>query len=403
MTIRRMVALGLVFLLATGAWGILGSTAMFRTNKMSGRLGAAVQELWGAEITQVVPVLKLLQDGELSEDPVIPDSARIDVQLSLEHRRKGQIWYPTYVSQFDAAYVISNPDVTARDYQLTFYFPMGGSTYDQFALYENNERVRVIVDPNSGLTRTFSLQPGETRDLRFAYETRGMKQWVYRPVSAVNQVRGLDMTITTDFEDIDYTPGSLSPMLVENHADGMKLSWKAEDLLTDRSIGIVMPERVNPGPLTSRMTFFAPVCLFFFFVLIGTINIVSRVNIHPMHYLFVACGFFAFHLMLAYLIDVLDIHVSFLISAIISVGLVTFYLRAALGERFPWKVAMAGQLFFLVLFSYSFFVKGMTGLTVATGSVITLAVIMRVTAKLDWTEVFSRHKKPTPPPMPEPA
>ena len=77
-------------------------------------------------------------------------------------------------------------------------------------------------------------------------------------------------------------------------------------------------------------------------------------------------------------------------STLISVGVVTFYLRAALGERFPWKTAAIGQLFFLVLFSYSFFVKGMTGLTVASGSVITLAAIMAVTAKLNWTEVFSR-------------
>ena len=43
-----------------------------------------------------------------------------------------------------------------------------------------------------------------------------------------------------------------------------------------------------------------------------------------------------------------------------------------------------GQLFFLVLFSYSFFIKGINGLTVAIGSVVTLAILMRVTATLDW-------------------
>ena len=45
--------------------------------------------------------------------------------------------------------------------------------------------------------------------------------------------------------------------------------------------------------------------------------------------------------------------------------------------------------FFLVLFSYSFFVKGITGLTVAIGSVLTLAILMKVTAHVKWAEVFA--------------
>ena len=122
----------------------------------------------------------------------------------------------------------------------------------------------------------------------------------------------------------------------------------------------------------------------------ATINILRKINIHPMHYLFVAAGFFAFHLLLAYMVDIINIHIAFIISAVVSVTLVTSYLSTALGGKFPWKLAVAGQLFFLVLFSYSFFWKGLTGLTVSIGAVITLAVLMRVTANVDWNEVFSR-------------
>ena len=145
----------------------------------------------------------------------------------------------------------------------------------------------------------------------------------------------------------------------------------------------------EPGPVTSRITFFAPVCLIFFFVLIGTINIMYGVNIHPMHYLFVAAGFFAFHLLLAYMVGLIEINIAFIVSAITSVFMVTSYLSAALGKQFPWKVAGAGQLLFLVLFSYSFFFTGITGLTVAIGSVATLGVLMRVTAAVDWSGVFA--------------
>ena len=172
----------------------------------------------------------------------------------------------------------------------------------------------------------------------------------------------------------------------------MTLRWEAADLLTQQDIGVIVPSKLNPGPLTTRITFFAPVCLLFFFILVLRINIVYAVPIHPMHYLFVTAGFFSFHLLLAYLVDLLNIHLAFGIAALVSVGLVTSYLRSALGGRFPMRAAIGGQLFLLVLFSYTFFIDGMTGLTVAIGSVITLAVLMRVTAHTDWEGLFQRPK-----------
>jgi len=112
-----------------------------------------------------------------------------------------------------------------------------------------------------------------------------------------------------------------------------------------------------------------------------------------MHYLFVAAGFFAFHLLLAYMAGLVNIHVSFVISAVVSVTLVTSYLAAALRGKFPWKLAISGQLFFLVLFSYSFFLKGITGLTIAIGSVVTLAILMKATVNVDWNRVFAKAER----------
>jgi inner membrane protein involved in colicin E2 resistance len=111
-----------------------------------------------------------------------------------------------------------------------------------------------------------------------------------------------------------------------------------------------------------------------------------------MHYLFVTAGFFAFHLLFAYLVDLINVHAAFLAATVTSVGLVTSYLRAALGPRFPWRLAAAGQCVYLVLFSYSFFLKGMTGLTVTIGSILTLAALMYATARLDWSGVFRRRQ-----------
>jgi hypothetical protein len=51
---------------------------------------------------------------------------------------------------------------------------------------------------------------------------------------------------------------------------------------------------------------------------------------------------------------------------------------------------------YLVGFSYAFFWVGMAGLTITIGAILTLAVLMQVTGRLDWGKVFASHK-PAPP------
>ena len=54
-------------------------------------------------------------------------------------------------------------------------------------------------------------------------------------------------------------------------------------------------------------------------------------------------------------------------------------------------------LLFLVLFSYAFFFEGYTGMVVTVGAIITLAVLMHVTAKVDWGEAFRNKQSPVEP------
>src|ERR1043166_5074844 len=47
-----------------------------------------------------------------------------------------------------------------------------------------------------------------------------------------------------------------------------------------------MPERLQPGPLAGRISFFAPVSLFFFFFLMFIITTMRGIELHPMNYFF---------------------------------------------------------------------------------------------------------------------
>ena len=401
MNMKKVAAIGLVFLMACVGWWTLGVTTAQRSAQFGGRLGSAVEQLWGMPLIQKAPSLAVEIPGTDRVRWIMPTGNNIKVKLQTDYRKKGLIWYPTYVCDFEGTYTMSNIESITQKLRIHFDFPAPEGTYDRFTVSIGESELASAIDTREGVGEIVELAPGQSATFHVTYQTRGIREWRYVMDPNVGRVQDLDLAVVTDFRDVDYPEGCLSPMSVEETPEGMTLAWEAADLITRENIGVVIPEKLNPGPLTSRITFFAPVCLVFFFVLVATINILYKVNIHPMHYLFVAAGFFAFHLLLAYMAGHVHIHLAFAISTVVSVGLVTSYLVAALRGRFPWKVAVSGQLFFLVLFSYTFFLEGITGLTVAIGSVVTLGVLMNVTAHVDWDEVFARKMRmTTPPPLP---
>jgi hypothetical protein len=406
MSVHRIAATVVIFLVACLGWALLGATTAKRSVESHGRLGAEVELLWGVPLVQEAPSFAVEIPGSGRVRWLMPERNEVRVALEADYRKKGLLWYPTYTSVFDGTYTVTNADQVAQKIRIRFAFPAPGGTYDQFAAYVNDTPLVTPVSTEEGIGELLELAPGQSAAFRITYKTRGIREWRYRLDPRVGRVRDLDLRLATNFRVVDYPDGSLSPMAVEAGTKGAVLRWQASDLITREDIGVIIPERLNPGPLTSRITYFAPVCLLFFFVLVATIDILYTLRIHPMHYLFVAAGFFAFHLLLAYMVGIINIHVAFVISAAVAVGLVSSYLSAAFRGRFPWKVAVAGQLFFLVLFSYSFFLNGVTGLTVAIGAVVTLAILMRVTAHVEWEKVFERQAEtpelPTPDTMPAP-
>ena len=118
------------------------------------------------------------------------------------------------------------------------------------------------------------------------------------------------------------------------------------------------------------------------------ITTLREIDLHPMNYFFLAGAFFAFHLLLAYLVDHVSIHIAMVIASVVSVGLVISYLRLVVGIRFAAFEAGGAQLVYLVIFSYAFFWKGFTGLSITIISVITLFVVMQVTGRIRWSDKF---------------
>lgn len=419
MTPLRLFAIAFILGIATIAWFLLGGSVTARSGEFDNRLAGEVAQLWGGPHRQTAPTVFVERPRQVTEtvqqqtgpgrtvtsdvtrtvfdlDPLPLASSAIDADLRLEHRQKGLLWYDTYTVRFTARYTVSNPDNVPRTLVARVAFPSKDALYDQFAVRLNGIDAPALSDLSRGTEVRALIPAGETALLEMTYNSRGLDEWRYAlGPSGVSQVRNLTVTVTTDFDQVDFPAGTMSPTTQTQTDRGRGLEWRFDSLVTGQAIGVDLPDRTNPGPLAARITFFAPVSLLFFVTVLVILGVLRGENLHPMNYAFLSAAFFAFHLLLAYLVDHLQIHAAFAISAVTSVLLVISYLRLVTGTRFALLHAGLAQLVFLVFFSYAFFFEGFTGLTVTIGSIVTLFILMQATARVNWSNVFE-GKAPLP-------
>jgi inner membrane protein involved in colicin E2 resistance len=403
--LKRIIAIAFIFVFASAAWVILGATIFSRTYDSDQTLEGRVTSLWGAPQSQTPPVAtcehvvpkttETLENGKkkvvtekVNVTDLLPlESSRVDVALGLEHRQKGLLWYSTYKVGFDGLYAFRN--TTDQDtVTFTLKFPTERAIYDDLVFTVNDVPV-ALTNENNSATGTATVKPGETATLRVAYRSQGLDDWRYNFGNDVAQVRDFRLRILTNFKAIDFPENTLSPSEERETADGWELEWNYKNLVSGFQIGMAMPEKLQPGPLAGRISFFAPVSLFFFFFLMFIITTMRGIELHPMNYFFLATAFFSFHLLLAYLVDHVSIHAAFAASSVVSIFLVISYLRLVVGTRFAAREAGLTQFIYLVMFSYAFFFKGFTGLAVTIGSIMTLFVVMQITGRVRWAEKFA--------------
>jgi hypothetical protein len=412
MTVQRLLAILFIFCCSTFAWFVLGTSVVVRTGESDQALKNEVISLWGGPHVQLAPAAWIVETEQRTETVeekgpsgestvrqvsrpvsrrhrVALTSSRINVKLELEDRRKGLLWYDLYAVDFSARYVLNTPDGREGPLHVKFDFPAQESIYDAFTFRVAGEEA-AAGDLQTGVELVVEdVASGRDIPVEISYRSRGLDTWSYAfQLDNVTQVRDFELNLVADRPDVDFPAGTISPTAVSPDSDGVELNWQFDNLVTGKTIGVDLPSRLNPGPLTSRVTFFAPISLLFFLTVMVIVGIVQGRNLHPMHYFFLSAAFFSFHLLLAYLVDHIDIHAAFVIAASVSMALVISYLRVVGGTRFALARAGLAQLIYLVLFNYAFFFHGFTGLTITVGAVITLFVLMQITARVDWDRVF---------------
>src|SRR6266478_1880570 len=151
----RLVGIMGVFMLAALAWLVLGGVTSSRTTDQRGALEGRVADLFGSPQAQSAPTFELHwteQETKTEQitDPggntstkktmetvqrtqiVDPGSSRLAVDLHLDQRRKGLLWFPLYDVAFHGGWTYRHADAAPRDLRLAFTLPDKSGIYDDF-------------------------------------------------------------------------------------------------------------------------------------------------------------------------------------------------------------------------------------------------------------------------------
>jgi hypothetical protein len=400
----RLVHIAAIWVCCAIAWVVLGGTLVVRSGESSGALLEEVHALWGPPLELRPPTAgytvmvsrreqvvtrdatgkELVQEvvrEEAVATPIPLDGSDVHARLHLSQRQKGLLWFPTYDVELTGRYRFTNDSGQMRRVDIHFPLPGDHALFDGFGVLDDDGHPLEIKVENGSARFSALMKEGESRSFHVALRSRGTSRFAYALTAGTGEVRDFRMVIDADFANVDFPAGSVSPS--EHAAAGQTWhgEWKFSRLIAGMGIAVDLPQRVNPGPLASRITFFAPVGLLFFFFVVAVRMGAQKQSLGALHYFFFGCAFFAFHLLFAYLVDHLAIAPAMTIASAVSIFLVVSYARLFVGWRTAIVELGVAQLLYLVLFSATFLWKGYTGLSITVGAIATLFVMMQLSGR----------------------
>jgi hypothetical protein len=237
----------------------------------------AVETIWGAEQVQGELNVDIYHNEEIterieSEDPAKPAllrkktvrqpvsgnpfvAAHHEMTLRQNARKKGSAFYGGYETECNFTWKLHNPSDTAQKCTLTFPLPASSAMYDGLVAVLNGRDVLPEMEIKDGsLVLKREVQANEAMDFRIAFKSRGLSYWYFQ-VREAREIR--DFTLTLNLPDmpkvkLNYPDGCMTPTKIEPTRDGQGcvLTYRLDHALTDKGMGISLPQLPQPGETT---------------------------------------------------------------------------------------------------------------------------------------------------------
>lgn len=281
---RRLFWAVLLVLLLSGTISVLRSYLHQTLNEFQrshGRITEAnynaVETIWGSEQVQPELNVDIYHNEEQterieSEDPTKPAlirkktvhisvtgnpfvTTRHSITLEQSPRKKGSAVYGGYQTDCSFNWKLRNPSDATQQCTLTFPLPASGAMYDCLsATLDGKDVLPQMEIKDSSLVLERGIQPNEAMDFHIAFKSRGLSYWYFQ-VREPREIRDFTLTlILPDMskEKLNYPDDCMTPTLIApaNNHPGTVLTYRLDHAITDKGMGIALPQLPQPGATT---------------------------------------------------------------------------------------------------------------------------------------------------------
>lgn len=238
----------------------------------------------------------------------------------------------------------------------------------------------------------------------FDLELRGMSRMDYALLS-----ENTDVKLVADWPHPKFT-GELLPEQREVNDQGFTARWQASSFsynvsgaledcrkgqcagLLQRSVGFELLQPVDVYQQSERSIKYAALFIILTFVVLIMFELLKSLRVHPVQYTLVGLALTVFYLLLISLSEHISFLKAYLVAALASTGLLTFYFGAILHSR---KLGMLLGAGLIGLYFILYIILQAEDKALLMGSVLIfaiLAVLMLATRNLDWYALMQMDK-----------
>jgi len=227
---------------------------------------------------------------------------------------------------------------------------------------------------------------------RFDLDLNGSNRLSFVPIGRFTEV-----TLKSPWPDPSFD-GNFLPDDRKTSDEGFTARWSLFDLnrnipnqwtgeregIYDSVFGVRLFQPVDEYQKNYRSSKYALLVISLTFLIFFLSEVINKKHMHPFQYTLAGLGLVLFYVLLLSMSEHLGFNLSYLISATLTGGLLTFY-TSAVFKSGRFTAAMGG--FFTLVYAFTFVVLQLEDYSLLAGALglfIALAVTMYLTRKIDW-------------------
>ncbi|MDP4268908.1 MAG: cell envelope integrity protein CreD [Bacteroidota bacterium] len=384
-----------------------------------------VSSKWGNEQTIAGPILSIPYYEVITDKSKVtrkivrfahylPDSLYVNGTLSPEMRYRGIYQVVVYNSRLGVSGIFNSinleqlktpmENILLNDAFLALGISDLRGIEEQITLKWNKQ----IQGFNSGVGTNDVLESGISTHVRLSadslrkgsrfnlnIELKGSQSLKFVPVGKITQVKISSKWKTPSFD------GAFLPDSRQVNAKGFSAYWKVLHLnrnypqswtndsykINDSAFGVSLLIPIDHYQKAERAVKYSFVLITLTFLLLFFIELLNGVNVHPFQYLLIGLALCIFYTLLLSISEHLSFNVSYWISGVATIGLITLYSRSISGMKQIYLLIM-GVL--IILYGFIFTVLQLEDYALLMGSIglfVILAIVMYYSKKINWYDI----------------